>query len=179
VPDESSDFARGSIDLLKIMMLTGAVIGIYSVFQLWFTKNWGLVSFESSGLDFFLKNNSYGGHAYPDTGYFLYMPLAVLISSIIAIPVSVLSFTKHEKKGAAAGIAVGVIIVASVLLYSFYPETEMMLANSKGIIVGDILLRDSLGEGVYSALIGGLFLIIGGMVILINRRINPVTKKEE
>jgi len=179
VPDENSDFAKGSIELLKILMLTGAIVGIFSVFQLWFASGEGFQHIEYSGIDFFLRNHTYGGRAYPDTGYFLYMPLIVLVASVAAVFIAALSFTKHEKKSAVAGIIVGALIVAAVLLYILYPEREIWMVNSAAIIAGPVLLRDSLGEGVYSAIIGGIFLIVGGLVILINRKVHPITEEEE
>ena len=135
MPDDSPDLTRGSIDLFKIMMLTGAAIGIFSVFQLWISTGSGFTLIEYSGYELFTK-----AKVYPDEGYFLYLPLMVLILSAAAVGVSILSFTKHERIGAAAGSILGIMIVISTLLFVLYPESTMTLRNDVVIIVGEVKL---------------------------------------
>ena len=178
MPEEESNFARGSIELLKILMLTGALVGIYSIFQLWFSANSGTMLFDYNGFDLFTKSSAFHGQGH----YFVYLPLAVLISSAIAVVASVLSFTKHERMGAVAGIILGAVIVVVVLQYIYHPQSEMWVESSNmpgSAMVTSIPLGDFLGEGIYSALIGGIFLVVGGLIILINRVIGAMSKKEE
>ena len=173
---EENDFRMGSIELLKIMMLVGAGIGIVSVFMQWFSFEFLILHFDYSGYNFFAK--SFGA---PDSGYFLYMPLIVLIASAAAVAFSVLSFWKYEKIAAAAGIILGVIIFIAVLLYVLYPETTMLIIDnvSGAGRLGPITLGDNLGPGVFSSLIAGIFLLVGGSVILLNRKLTAGPEKED
>lgn len=182
MPNEVSDFARGSMELLKILMLTGALVGVYSIFQLWFTMSSGMLQFDYTGLDFFARGGLFHGEGYSGATSFTYLPLAVFVLSLLAVPVSVLSFTKHERKSAVSGVIIGAVTVAAVLMYIFYPVSTMWFESSNtpgSVMLTSIPLRDFLGEGVYSALIGGIFILTGGLVTLINRKIGALLKKEE
>jgi hypothetical protein len=174
VPDESPEFSRGTVDLLKILMLTGAVIGIISVFRLWLDAGNYLFQFDYTGYDLFTKSKGY-----PDTGLFLYMPLAVLIASAAAIGTSILSFTRHEKIGAAAGMVLGAVVLTLTIFYVFYPESTMRLSSPTADMIAPIMMRDVFGEGIYSAVIASCFLIIGGLVILIHRKTRSRADDEE
>ena len=175
MPQDSSEFSRGSIDLLKVLMLTGAVVGIISIFQLWIGVDYIFLQFNYPGYELFLRSREY-----PDSGYFLYLPLLVFIGSAVSVVVSILTFTKHEKKCAAAGLALGVFILVSALLFVFYPESRIMLSDNSGSYVsGVFLMREIIGEGTYSAIAAGIFLIVGGAVILINRKITSSKEEEE
>jgi hypothetical protein len=165
--DEGHNIAEGSIEILKVMMLVGALVGIFSVSQFWFNLDFRFVQFDYTGYDFFMIT-----HGQPDTGYFIYMPLAVIIVSVLAMIPSIMSFfSKYEKKGAIAGILMGVVILVAVLLFVFYPESQIWLSGTNADYVGEIRLRDSLGSGIYAAVVSGIFLILGGAVILLHRRI--------
>ncbi|MDR3074659.1 MAG: hypothetical protein LBU30_01305 [Candidatus Methanoplasma sp.] len=166
MPDECQDFTRGSADLLKIMMLTGAAVGIFSVFQPWFSLDYGIVQFGYTGYDLFTRH-----YTYPDSGYFIYAPLVVLAASALSVIPSVLSFTKHEMRGAAGGIVSGIVILTSVSLYILYPESEIRVSSQVADLIGYIKLMDHADAGVYSAIIGGIFLIVGGMTLILHRRI--------
>ncbi|MCL2317592.1 MAG: hypothetical protein FWC44_01935 [Methanomassiliicoccaceae archaeon] len=173
---EEEDLRKGSIELLKIMMVIGAGIGIVSVFLQWFHFQYVILNFDYSGYNFFAK--SFGA---PESGYFLYMPLVVLISSSAALVLSILSFRKYEKIAAAAGIILGLLIFAAVLLYVLYPETTMLIIDnvSGAGRIGPIKLGENLGPGVYSALVAGTFIFVGGLAILLNRHYESSHKKDE
>ncbi|MDR0309853.1 MAG: hypothetical protein LBH88_03760, partial [Candidatus Methanoplasma sp.] len=112
--DEGPKPAGESADLLKIMMLTGSIIGMFSVFMAWVSLDVGIV-FENTGYELFTEGR---GHA--ESGYFVYMPLAVLLMSILAMIPAALTFTRHRRKGAAAGAALGVAVLVSVIFYMLY-----------------------------------------------------------
>jgi len=173
--DEKPNFNAGSAELLKIMMLTGAIIGVISLFQLWLSMDYMIFGFDYAGYDFILKILN-GNEGY-SMGYYAYMPLIVFAASVIAVITSVLAFTKREKFGAVAGIILGVIVLISALLYIFYPSSTIMVSNDVAYLVGDFRLMDCLGVGVYSAVFAGIFLIIGGALVLVRRRAVPQDQK--
>lgn len=172
MPDDTSDLDIGSPDILKVLMLTGAVVGVISVFQVWLYAGFLSIEFSYTGYELFMKS-----HEYPNTGYFIYMPLVVLILSISAGIASLFVFTKHERKGAAAGTILGAGMVVATLLYMFYPTSTIWLSGAKGIWIADIKVMDYLDAGAYSALIAGLFIIIGGAIVLAKGR-RPKDKKQ-
>jgi hypothetical protein len=178
MPDESPDSARGSAELLKIMMLVGAVIGIISVFQPWFSTSFGSIRFDYSGLDFLLKSLNYP-EGYPGVGLFAYMPPIVLIASAAALVASVLTFTKHERKGAIAGTVLGAAILIPTLIYVFYPVSKIAITSPAADLIADIKLMDYLGAGVHFAAIAGIFLIIGGAVLLLYRKKGSGARENE
>lgn len=157
---DDEKFATGSIDLLKIMMLTGAIVGVICVWQVWLSADIGITQFVYTGYDLFA-----GTQEHPDSGYFIYVPLVVLLISIAAVATSVLTFTKYERKGAVASTILGACMLASTLSYMLYPESRIWLANADVIWVTDIRLMDYLDGGSYSALIASIFLILGGLIV--------------
>ncbi len=171
---DDQNFAAGSVDLLKIMMLTGAAIGIFSVFQLWFLDNYTFLPFEYTGFDFFMRNQPY-----PESGYFMYMPLVVLIAAAAAVIPALSTFVKREKEGAIAGASLGMVMLAAVVLYVTYPLTRLRFSNAAMIMEADIKLIDYIDAGVYSAITASVLLIVGGIVILLHRMAASRSKKEE
>ena len=168
MPDEGKESAQISVDIFKIIILTGAVVGIISVFLLWYAKEYySLFELNYTGFDFFTKS-----HGHPDEGYFIYMPLAVLVASALAFISSVLSFIVHDKKVAAAAAALGAVILTAALLYATYPESMMWLCNADGEynLIHEIRLMDNPGVGIYCAMAAGLFLIVGGAGALLRGR---------
>lgn len=162
---ESSNFSEGSVDLFKIMMLAGSVIGIASVFFVWFSEEYLIVQFNYTGYDFFMKT-----HGYPEEGYFIYMPLIVLIASAASVAVSALAFTKHLRKAAVAGIALGAVVLISAGLYIFYPLSKIWFSSDGIDVFVPVKLMDYLGGGVFSAVLAGIFLCAGGIAILLLAR---------
>ena len=156
------------------MMLAGAIIGMVSVLMLWFSMDFILVRFDYSGLDFLLKSFDHP-ESYPSVGYYAYMPWIVLAASAAAMVFSILSFTKHERKGAAAGTALGSVILAATFLYVFYPASRIALSTPAADMIADIKLMNYLDAGVYCALIAGMLLVIGGIIILQTRKDGPET----
>jgi len=167
MPDEGQDSAQRSVDIFKVIMLTGAVIGIISVFLLWYAKDYGIFDISYTGYDFFTKS-----HGHPDEGYFIYMPLVVLLASALALAPFVFSFTAYEKKAAAAAAVIGAVILVAALLYVTYPESQMWLCTPDGGVnwINKIRLMDNPGAGIYCAMAAGLFLIAGGAGVLLRRR---------
>jgi len=178
MPDESPSILVGSIELFKIIMLTGAIIGVLSVSQIWFGMDFAIIRFDYAGYDFVVKSLSYP-ESYPGIGYYAYMPLAAFAASAISIVPSVLTFTKHEKKGALIGILLGLVILISVLLYVFYPESKIAVSSPSADMIANIKLMDHLGAGVYSAAVAGMLLITGGTIVLIHRKAVSGTQKDE
>jgi len=173
--NESPNFAAGSVELLKIMMLTGAIIGIISLFQMWLSMDYLIFRFDYVGYDFFLKGLS-GNEGY-SVGYYAYMPLVVFAASAASVIAAVLTFTKREKFGAAAGVIFGAVILTSTLLYIFYPRSTIMVSNDVAYLVSDMRLMDYLGTGVYSAIFAGIFLILGGTLVLAHRKVASQDQK--
>lgn len=160
----------GSKDILKILMLTGAIIGAVSIWQVWLSVGEGtMFQYIYSGYDLFTKR-----FGYPDTGYFIYMPLVVLLAAVPSIASSLLTFTKHERKSAVIGTFLGVVMLAASLLYIFYPESYIWLANDVSVWTTDLRIRDHLEGGAYSALIGSMFLIIGGVSVSLKKDNDPL-----
>ncbi|MCL1978638.1 MAG: hypothetical protein FWG60_00540 [Methanomassiliicoccaceae archaeon] len=176
--DEGPNFAQGSAELLKIMMLVGAALGIFSVFMLWFSMDFVLVQFKYTGPDFLLKSFDYPD-TYPGVGYYAYMPWIVLFASAAAVGTSLLSFTKHERKGAAAGAALGVAMLAATLLYVFYPLSKMVVSAPGADLIAEIRLMKYLDAGVYCAVIAAVFLIVGGMIVFMIRKDGTGTQEGE
>lgn len=169
MPDEKSNFALGNFGLFKIVILTGAIIGMASLPQFWFSLDYVFTRFDYAGYDFFLKNlNSPGG--YQGFGYYAYMPFAVFAASAAAIAASVLTFTKYEKNGAIAGVSLGMVMLVSTLLYVFYPKSKIAIYNSAVSITSEIKLMDHLGSGVILAVAASILVIAGGVFILMQRR---------
>ncbi|MCL1810945.1 MAG: hypothetical protein FWG41_01815 [Methanomassiliicoccaceae archaeon] len=178
MPDESQKPVIGSIELLKILMLTGAVVGIFSVFQPWFSMDFFVAQFDYNGFDFLLKSFDYP-EGYPGVGYYAYMPLIVLAASGIALAASLLTFTKRERKGAIAGIVLGAVMLVSTLLYIFYPLSKIVVSTPVVEVIADMKLMNYLGGGVYCALIASVFLVIGGAVILMKKTEEPAAEETE
>ncbi|MDR2699177.1 MAG: hypothetical protein LBB30_05845 [Candidatus Methanoplasma sp.] len=172
--DESSNFAVGSADLFKIIMLAGSIVGIVSVFLLWFSMEFVIVQFNYSGYDLFMKT-----HGYPDEGYFIYMPLIVLSASAASVIVSVTVFTKHELKAAAAGIALGAAVLISVILYILYPLSKIWVSSPEADLIADMKLMDHMGGGAYSAIVAGIFLVAGSISVLLLRRRTQASPEED
>jgi hypothetical protein len=167
VPDEGPNFADGSVDLLKIMMLAGAAVGIISVFLVWFSWDPAAPWFNYTGYDLFMnaRENS------PYSGLFSYMPLTILIASAVAAAASVLSFTKRERNGAIFGMVSGAAVLASALTYILYPLSMIKITEpGGGYIITDIRPMDYMDAGPYSALVAGAFLILGGAAVLLRAR---------
>ena len=179
MPDEGSTFLSDRAGLFKILMLTGAVIGVLSVFMSWFSIDYVFFRFDYAGYDFYLKSFDYPDN-YPGIGYYAYMPFIVLGSSILAAVFSVLSFfTRYEKKGAILATVLGMVMLVSTLLYVFYPESNIVISNSSAVIINEMRLLDHLGGGVYSAFIACMFLILGGILILVFRGRSGLDPKAE
>jgi hypothetical protein len=171
---ESSNFAAGSADLFKVIMLAGSIVGIASVFLLWLSMEFVIVQFNYSGYDLFMK-----AHGYPDEGYFIYMPLIVLLASVVSVIVSVIVFTKHELKAAAAGTALGATVLISASLYILYPLSKIRLSSTEADLIADINLMDHLGGGAYSAIAAGIFLVAGSISVLLLRRRTQASPEED
>lgn len=167
--DEGPNFATGSAELLKIMMLTGAIIGIISLFQTWFSMDHVMFRFDYTGYDLFLKSLS-GNDGHP-MGHYGYIPSVIFAVSVISVIVSVLAFTKREKSGAAAGICLGAVILISAFVYIFCRKSIIMVPDDVAYLVGGVRLIDCLGIGVHSAIFAGIFLIIGGTLVLARRKV--------
>ena len=176
MPDEGQDSAPRSVDIFKVIMLAGAVIGIVSVFLLWYSSDYSMFQLNYTGYDFFTKS-----HGHPDEGYFIYMPLVVLIASVLALVLSVLSFKAHEKKAAAAVAAAGAAALAAALLYATYPESFIWLSTPDETfnLIYDIKLMDNPGVGIYCAMAAGLFLIVGGAGALLRKKKQPDAQQEK
>jgi len=170
MPDESPIFSSDQIELFKIIMLVGAVIGILSVFQSWFSMNFIVFSFDYAGYDFYLKSLDQPD-SYPDVGYYAYMPLIVLAAAVPAAAFSALSFfIRYEKKGVILATVLAVVMLVSTLIYVFYPESQMVISNSSAVVINEMRPLDYLGGGVYAAGIACTFLILGGTLIMLRHR---------
>ncbi|MCL2510256.1 MAG: hypothetical protein FWF07_04165 [Methanomassiliicoccaceae archaeon] len=167
--DGNPKAAIAPADMLKVIMLAGAAIGLVSITLIWFTQDFTLFRFDYTGYDFYLKSVNYP-ETYPKIGYYAYMPFIVLGASAIGIIASLLAFTKHENKGVIAGVIMGTAVLVASILYIFYPPAKMVFESSSILEIENIRLMDHLGMGVYSAIIASLLLIGGGLAILVLRR---------
>jgi hypothetical protein len=109
-------------EILKIMTIAAAAVGVISVFMTWFSLDYVIIQFDYTGYEFFTKQ-----HGYPDSGYFIYAPLVVLAASSAALISAVLSFVKHERKCSIGVLVTGLSVLISALLYAFYPESKIRL----------------------------------------------------
>jgi len=171
-------FSLGSTGLFKRMMLIGSVLGVVSVFQYWFCLDYVILRFDYTGYDFYVKSLSYPA-GYPGIGHYAYMPLIVLAGSASAAIASLLTFTKHEKKGAIAGTCLGAAIFISTLVYVFYPESKIVISTQSAVLINEMSLMDHLGPGVYSALIASAFLVLSGIIVLTHRKAVSDAQEEE
>jgi len=167
--DEDRKTAITPADMLKVIMLAGAAIGLVSITLIWFTRDFTFFRFDYTGYDFYFKSVNYPA-TYPKIGYYAYMPFIVLGASAVAVVASLIAFTKYEKIGVIAGAITGTAALVATILYIFYPPSKMVFESSSIVSIDTIRLMDHLGLGVYSALIGSILLIAAGLAILYIRQ---------
>jgi len=162
MPGDNQNFASSRSELFSMIILTGAILGMASLPQFWFSGDYFIGRFDYAGYDFILKS----AESSVGIGYYAIMPFVAFAASAAAAAASVLTFTKYEEKGAKAGVALGAAILVSVLLYVTYPTSRMEFYNSAVGISHEFTLMDHLGGGVFLAAAAGIMVIAGSLVIL-------------
>jgi hypothetical protein len=182
MPNEEPKFTLGPVNLLAITMLIGAVIGMLSLFLAWFSTDFIIYHVDYAGYDFLLRGRDYPA-TYPDLGYYAFMPLVVFAGAALALILSVHSLIKRNRKGIIPATVLGAVMFVCTVLYMTYPESLMVFsigASSASIEFGaDIRLMEYLSAGVYSAMIGSILLMSGGIILTLYGKTHPDVKPVE
>ena len=144
-----TDFKAKS-SIFSFLIIIGGLIGIVAVFMAWISVQWGGITlFSMSGWEI-VKS----GLDQPDLGnlssnYVQWMPLIVLIFSVIALLIGLAALVKPKKEMGIGAVLCGVItVIAAALFYA------------------DIDLSDFFGAGGYVAMLAGAILLIFGALRL-------------
>ncbi|MDR0309508.1 MAG: hypothetical protein LBH88_01955 [Candidatus Methanoplasma sp.] len=140
-----TDFKAKS-SIYSIMIMIGGLIGIIAVFMAWIDIDFGILgSYTMSGWEITtesLKNPSLGNI---DDNYVRWMPLLVLIFSVVGLLIGLTALLKPRKEIGAGAVVCGILaILAGILFY-----------------INDNL-SDVIGLGVFIAMAAGVLLVITG-----------------
>jgi hypothetical protein len=141
--------------IASILIMIGGLIGILSVFTAWFTLDLWLTSVSWSGWEIF--RDSTGDLA---DGYSQWMPLVVLIFSVIAALIGLFSLFKPSKTIGGGAIVCGILVLVGAILFATYTETAGPLSMK---------YMDFIDTGVYLAIVAGIVIIVFGAVRMISK----------
>jgi len=135
---------KAKSSIFSIIILILGLIGIISVFMAWLDFGFGITM---SGWEVFNDLNISGAP------YIIWMPLVVLIFSIIALIIGLIGIIKPMKEMGAGVIVSGILLVIAAILFYTYSEDGDKMSELVGI-------------GLWLALIIGVLLIVFGALRL-------------
>jgi hypothetical protein len=136
--------AKTSMNMISsIMIMIGGLIGILAVFTAWISMDLLIVKVSMTGWEITKE-------AFKDgSDYAQWMPLLVLIFSVIALLIGLSTFVKPHKAAGAGALASGILVLIFVILFWTYTEPGYHMS-------------DWVSTGVYLAAAAGVLILIFG-----------------
>jgi len=178
MPDEVQKVTIDPVNILKIVILAGAVIGLLSLFLAWFSTEFLWYRIDYAGYDFYFKGLEHPP-PYPAVGYYAYMPFVVFAAAAAAAVCAVFAIIRKNGRTAVLCLLLGIIMIVAVILYITFPESLMVFSAGDVGLVTDIKLSEYLSAGFYFAAAGSILVISGGAALLLYGKTHPDVRKAE
>jgi len=138
----------------SILIIVGGLIGIIAVFLAWLSMEWGGITiFSMSGWEVMREGFDQPNLSNLSDNYVQWMPLIVLLFSVIALFIGLAALVKPKKEMGIGAVMCGIImIIAAIVFYTY---------KSFGVAVSDFA-----GMGIYLAMAAGVVLLIFGALRL-------------
>jgi hypothetical protein len=134
--------------MFSVIALIAGIVGIAAVFMVW------MDSFSLTGWE--IIREAVDDSTINSDDYFRWMPLVVLVFSVIGILNSLASVARPGKVGGMVAVISGLLIVIATILFASYTYEVLFF---------EFRMYDYLGIGVYVSAIAGIIMLIFGAMM--------------
>jgi len=139
--------------IYSILILVGGLIGIIAVFLAWIDVDFGIFgSYTVSGWEIVRESLEDPALGDISESYVQWMPLIVLIFSVVGLLIGLTALLKPRKEMGAGAIVCGILAVIAGILFYTYES-----------------ISDVAGMGIYLAMVAGIVMVIFGALRLFTK----------
>ena len=138
--------------IYSILILIGGLIGVLAVFLAWIDINGIFISYTWSGWEIIRESINNPALGDISDSYAQWMPLIVLIFSVVGLLIGLTALLKPRKEVGAGAIVCGILVVIAGILFYTYES-----------------ISNYAGTGIYLAIVAGIVMVIFGALRLFNK----------